>query len=92
MVKLAKIKGKQVISKNGMLIGKVKNVELDEKNWAITIVEIKLDDTIFCSKNGGTIKESIILLPARLMGPIGEEIYLNEKINDVKSLCGQIER
>ena len=38
------------------------------------------------------MKNSILPLPANLLGPIGEDsIYLTEKITDVESLRQQIE-
>jgi sporulation protein YlmC with PRC-barrel domain len=93
MIKIDKIKGKKVIAKNGMLIGKVEDIELDENNWTVT-VEVKVEDSIekLYGEKSGFMKKSIMPLPAALMGPIGEDsIYLNEKITDVESLRAQIE-
>jgi sporulation protein YlmC with PRC-barrel domain len=94
LVKLDKIKGKKVIAKNGMLIGKVEDVELDENNWTATTVEVKLESNVekLYGEKSGFMKKSILPLPAHLMGPIGEDsIYLNEKVTDVESLRQQIE-
>ena len=93
MVRIEKIKGKKVIAKNGMMIGKVEDVELDDNTWIVTTVEVKLDDNVaklFGEKTW--MKKNLVPLPASLMGPIGEEsIYLNEKVSDVPSLVQQIE-
>jgi len=77
-----------------MMIGKVEDVELDENNWAVTSVEIKLEDNAakLYSEKSGVMKESIVLLPVHLMGLIGpESINLNGKITDIESLHEQIE-
>ena len=93
MVRIEKIKGKRVIAKNGMMIGKVEDIELDENSWAVTTVEVKLDDNVaklFGEKTW--MKKNLVPLPASLMGPIGEDsIYLNERVTDVQSLVQQIE-
>ncbi len=94
MVKIEKIKGKKVIAKNGMMIGKVEDVELDDNNWTVTTVEVKLENSIekLYGEKSGFMKKSILPLPAHLMGPIGEDsIYLNEEVTDVESLRAQIE-
>ncbi len=93
MVRIEKIKGKRVIAKNGMMIGKVEDIELDENSWAVTTVEVKLDDNVaklFGEKTW--MKKNLVPLPASLMGPIGEDsIYLNERVTDIQSLVQQIE-
>jgi sporulation protein YlmC with PRC-barrel domain len=94
MTKIDKIKGKKVIAKNGMMLGKVEDVELDENNWTVTTVDVKLDSNVekLYGEKSGFMKNSILPLPANLMGPIGEDsIYLTEKITDVESLRQQIE-
>ena len=94
LVTIDKIKGKKVIAKNGMMIGKVEDVELNDNTWAVTEVDVRLEDAVakLYGEKSGVMKKSIVPLPANLMGPIQEDkIYLNEKINDVESLRGQIE-
>jgi sporulation protein YlmC with PRC-barrel domain len=94
MVKLDKIKGTKVIAKNGMMIGKVEDVELNDNTWAVTEVDVKLEDAVakLYGEKSGMMKKSIVPLPGTLMGPIqGDTIYLNEKVSDVESLREQIE-
>jgi sporulation protein YlmC with PRC-barrel domain len=93
LVRIEKIKGKKVIAKNGMMIGKVEDVELDDNNWTVTTVDVKLEDSVaklFGEKTW--MKKNIVPLPGHLMGPITEDtIYLNEKVTDIQSLVAQIE-
>ena len=94
LVNIEKVKGKKVIAKNGMMIGKVEDVELNDNTWAVTTVDVKLDDNVakLYGEKSGMMKKSIVPLPANIMGPIGEDsIYLNEKISDVESLREQVE-
>jgi sporulation protein YlmC with PRC-barrel domain len=94
LVKPDKIKGKKVIAKNGMMIGKVEDIELDENNWTVTTVDVKLESSIekLYGEKSGFMKKSILPLPANLMGPIGpDSIYLKETVTDVESLRQQIE-
>lgn len=94
LVNIEKIKGKKVIAKNGMMIGKVEDVELNDSTWAIKTVDVKLEDNVakLYGEKSGIMKKSIVPLPGNLMGPIeGDTIYLNEKISDVESLRDQVE-
>ena len=94
MVKIDKIKGKRVIAKNGMAIGKVEDVELDDNNWTVSSVNVKLEDDVakLFGMKGGMMTKSEVALPANLMGPIGEDtITLKEAITDVNSLREQVE-
>ncbi len=93
LVNLDKIKGKKVIAKNGMMIGKVEDVELDDNNWAVTTVDVKLEDNVAKLFGEKTfMKKNIVPLPGHLMGPIsGDTIYLSEKVADIPSLIAQIE-
>ncbi len=93
LTKIDKIKGKKVIAKNGMMIGKVEDIELDDNNWAVTTVEVKVEDAVAKLFGEKTfMKKNIVPLPAHLMGPIqGDTIYLSEKVTDIPSLVAQIE-
>jgi sporulation protein YlmC with PRC-barrel domain len=94
LVKMEKIKGKKVITVRGMAIGKVEDVEVDDNNWAVTTVNVKLDDDVakLFGLKGGMMTKSEVPLPASLMGPIGEDsITLKEAITDVNSLREQVE-
>jgi sporulation protein YlmC with PRC-barrel domain len=94
LVKIEKIKGKKVITVRGIEIGKVEDVEIDDNNWAVTTVHVKLDDDVakIFGLKGGMMTKSEVPLPASLMGPIGEEsIILKEQITDVNALREQVE-
>lgn len=94
LVKIDKIKGTRVIAKNGMMVGKVEDIELDENNWTVTSVDVKLEDNVakLFGEKSGLMKKSIVPLPAHLMGPMqGDTIYLNERVTDINSLIQQIE-
>jgi sporulation protein YlmC with PRC-barrel domain len=93
LVNLDKIKGKKVVAKNGMMIGKVEDVELDNNNWTVTTVDVKLEDSVAKLFGEKTfMKKNIVPLPGHLMGPISEDtIYLSEKVADIPSLIAQIE-
>ncbi len=95
MVRIEKIKGKNVIGKRGFHIGKVEDVELDDNNWTVTTVYVRLTDEIakvFGSKGGFMVKQ-VVPLPGSLMGPIGEDtIYLKEEITDANALLEKVEK
>jgi sporulation protein YlmC with PRC-barrel domain len=93
LVSIDKIKGKKVIAKNGMMIGKVEDVEMDDTTWAVKTVDVKLEDNVAKLFGEKTfMKKNIVPLPGHLMGPITEDtIYLNEKVADIPSLIAQIE-
>src|SRR5512139_2618682 len=94
MVKIEKIKGKKVITVKGIEIGKVEDIEIDDNNWAVTTVNVKLYDDVakIFGMKGGMMTKSEVPLPANLMGPIGEDsIVLKEAISDVNALREQVE-
>lgn len=94
LVKIDEIKGKKVIAKNGMRIGEVENVELDDNTWTVTKVDVKLTDEV--AKLYGTksrfMSKSVVPLPSNVVGPItGDDIILKEQVTDINSLREQIE-
>jgi sporulation protein YlmC with PRC-barrel domain len=94
MVKIEKIKGKKVITVKGIEIGKVEDVEIDDNNWAVSTVTVKLNDDVakIFGMKGGMMTKSEVPLQASLMGPIGEEsIILKEAISDINALREQVE-
>ncbi len=93
MVKIEEIKGKKVIAKNGMNIGEVEDVELDD-NWAVTKVDVKLNDDVakLFGTKGGFMTKSVVPLPSNIVGQIRENnITLKEQITDINSLREQVE-
>jgi sporulation protein YlmC with PRC-barrel domain len=94
LVKIEKIKGKRIITKNGFSIGKVDDIEVDDNNWTVKSVNVKLDDDVakLFGVKGGMMTKSEIPIPGNLMGPIGEDsITLKEAITDINSLREQVE-
>lgn len=77
-----------------MNIGHVDDLELDENNWTVTKVYIKLDDSVakIYGVKGGFMSKAELPLPLSLVGSIGADtIYLTEKITDIDSLREQVE-
>ncbi|MCW4029380.1 MAG: PRC-barrel domain-containing protein [Candidatus Bathyarchaeota archaeon] len=94
MVKIEEIKGKKVIAKNGMRIGEVEDVELDDNTWTVTKVDVKLTDEVakLYGTKSGFMSKSVVPLPSNVVGPItGDDIVLKEQVTDINSLREQIE-
>jgi sporulation protein YlmC with PRC-barrel domain len=92
LVKIEEIKGKKVIAKNGMNIGQVEDVELDN-NWGVTNVDVKLNDDVakLYGTKGGFMTKSVLPLPSDIVGPIEKEITLKEPITHINSLRERVE-
>ncbi len=93
LVKIEEIKGKNVIAKNGVNLGKVEDVDLDN-NWSVKTVDVRLNDDVakLYGAKGGFMTKSVVPLPSNLVGPITDgDIVLKEQITDVNSLREQIE-
>lgn len=95
MVSVDKLKGTEVFGMRGVRIGKVEDVEIDESNWAIKVIDVKMDEDIakIYGEKAGFLKKKIVPLPAAKMGPIsGETITLREELtpSDLDSLRGEI--
>jgi len=85
--------GKKVFTVKGILLGEVDGIEIDENNWAITDIDVKLTDEaekLFDVKSG-MMSKSIMPIPANLMGPIeGDRITLKEVVADPKELVDRV--
>ena len=94
LVKIKDVKGKKVIAKNGMMIGEVEDIELDENTWIVKTAYVKLEDEVakLYSVKGGFMTKSVAPLPGSLMGPMmDDKITLKEPIKDVNSLLEQVQ-
>jgi sporulation protein YlmC with PRC-barrel domain len=93
LVKIDKIRGKKVFAFNGMLIGKIEDIEIDDNNWAVTEVNVKLtDDVAKLFGTSGVMKKSEVAIPINYFGPMSaESVALKEQVKDVNSLREQIE-
>jgi sporulation protein YlmC with PRC-barrel domain len=92
LVSVHELKGKEVYAKRGIKIGKVEDVELDDNNWSVTALDVKMNDDIakIYGEKAGFMKKEIVPLPAKMLGPIGENVTLKEEITDFDALRGSI--
>ena len=72
------IKGKEVIDSSGMLVGKVKDIEV---NWANNEIEAIVLGKGGLSESLGLSKEENII-PYDMIKQIGDKILLKENINE----------
>ncbi len=88
MVNVNKLKGKDVYAKRGIKIGKVEDVELDDNNWSVTALDVRMNDDIakIWGEKAGFMKKEIVPLPANLLGPIGDNVTLKDEIKDFDAL------
>ena len=96
LVRIEKIKGAKVVAKNGMMIGKVEDVNLDETTWAVSSVDVRLEDAVakLFGEKAGIGKKLVVPVPGNLVGSMHldtDTIYLTDKITDIESLKAQIE-
>lgn len=92
LVSVHDLKGKEVFAKRGIKIGKVEDVELDDNNWSVKALDVRMNEDIakIYGEKAGFMKKEIVPLPANMLGPIGETVMLKEEITDFESLRGQM--
>jgi sporulation protein YlmC with PRC-barrel domain len=87
------IYGKKVFTFKGIHLGEIDGIEVDENNWAITDIDVKLTndaEKLFDLKSGMTHK-SIMPIPVNLFGPIGlDRVTLTEVVADPKELVARV--
>ena len=88
MVNVNKLKGKDVYAKRGIKIGKVEDVEIDDNNWTVKALDVRMNDDIakIYGEKAGFMKKEIVPLPAEMLGPIGDNVTLKEEIRDFDAL------
>ena len=88
MVSVNKLKGKEVYAKRGIKIGKVEDVEIDDSNWSVKALDVRMNDDIakIYGEKAGFMKKEIVPLPANMLGPIGDNVTLKEEITDFDAL------
>jgi sporulation protein YlmC with PRC-barrel domain len=91
VVSVDKLKGKDVYAKRGIKIGKVEDVELDDNNWSVTALDVRMDENVskIYGEKAGFMKKEIVPLPANMLGPIGDNVTLKEEIKDFNALREQ---
>ncbi len=95
MVSVDKLKGTDVYAKRGVKIGTVEDVELDDNNWTVKVVDIKMDEDVakIYGDKAGFLKKKIVPLSANKMGPIsGDTITLKEELtaSELENLRSEI--
>ncbi len=92
MVSVDELKGKEVYAKRGIKIGKVEDVEIDDNNWSVKALDVRMNDDIakVYGEKAGFMKKEIIPLPANMLGPIGDNVTLKEEIKDFDALRGSM--
>ncbi len=92
MVNVDKLKGKDVYGKRGVKIGKIEDVEIDDNNWSVKALDVKMNDDIekIFGEKAGFMKKQIVPLPANMLGPIGDNVTLKEEITDFEALRSQM--
>ncbi len=94
MVKSEDLRGKKVLAANGMEIGELDDVEIDEKTWAVKTLYVVLNSDVakLYGIKTGFRREAVVPIPANFVGPLmGETINLKEEIKDVNTLREKIE-
>ncbi|MGD6808271.1 MAG: PRC-barrel domain-containing protein [Candidatus Bathyarchaeia archaeon] len=88
MVSVHELKGKEVYAKRGIKIGKVEDVELDDNNWSVKALDVRMNEDIakIYGEKAGFMKKEIIPLPAEMLGPIGDNVTLKEEIKDFDAI------
>ncbi len=88
MVNVNKLKGKDVYAKRGIKIGKVEDVEIDDNNWTVKALDVRMNEDIakIYGEKAGFMKKEIVPLPANMLGPIGDNVTLKEEIKDFEAL------
>ncbi|MCW4025433.1 MAG: PRC-barrel domain-containing protein [Candidatus Bathyarchaeota archaeon] len=87
MVSLDKLKGTDVYARRGVKIGKVEDVEVDDNNWSVKVVDVKMNEDVakIYGEKAGFLEKKIVPLPAEKMGPIHEDnITLKEEFTDAE--------
>jgi sporulation protein YlmC with PRC-barrel domain len=80
--------GKTVFTKKGTVLGKVFDIELDDHTWTPVTLYVELSDEVAKTYGvkSGVMKKTVIPLPGKMMGTIGDAVMLNEEITDINEL------
>jgi sporulation protein YlmC with PRC-barrel domain len=88
LVTIMNLLGKTVITKKGMVLGKVDDVELDDLTLTPVKLYVVLSDQVaktYVAKSGFMTK-SVVPLPIKMVGSIGDTVMLTEEITDITEL------
>jgi sporulation protein YlmC with PRC-barrel domain len=84
--------GKSVITKKGTILGKVDDLELDDLTRTAVTLYVELSDQVaktYVAKSGHMTK-SVVPLPFKMVGSIGDTVMLNEEITNINELQNQV--
>ena len=92
MVSTQKLLGKTVITKKGTVLGKVADIELDDKNWTPETLDVELSDDVAKTYGvkSGPMKKSVVPLPFKIIGSISDTVMLSEEITNVNDLRNHV--
>ena len=85
--------GKAVITKKGAILGKVDDLELDDLTRTPVTLYVELSDQMaktYVAKSGFMTK-SVVPLPFKMVGSIGDTVMLTEEITNISELQNQVQ-
>jgi sporulation protein YlmC with PRC-barrel domain len=92
LVRIKNLLGKSVITKKGAILGKVDDLELDDLTRTPVTLYVELSDQVaktYVPKSGFMTK-SVIPLPFKMIGSIGDTVMLTEEITNISELQNQV--
>ena len=93
LVRLRNLLGKAVITKKGVILGKVDDLELDDLTRTPVTLYVELSDQMaktYVAKSGFMTK-SVVPLPFKIVGSIGDTVMLTEEITNISELQNQVQ-
>jgi sporulation protein YlmC with PRC-barrel domain len=78
--------GKNVIGSGGIIVGEVKNVEIDDAKWQVTHLQVKLSNQ--ASEDLGFKKRftsSTVCMPVSLITSVGDVILLGKNLDELSN-------
>lgn len=87
-MKAANLNGKQVITSEAHVLGEIEGVEIDMSTWTVSHLHVSLlKSNIEKFKFKKPLLGSVsVCLPVSVIKGVGDVVYLNESIDDLKFL------
>jgi sporulation protein YlmC with PRC-barrel domain len=92
LVRIKNFLGSSVITKKGAILGKVDDLELDDLTRTPVTLFVELSDQVaktYIPKSGHLTK-SVVPLPFKMVGSIGDTVMLTEDITNINELQNQV--
>lgn len=87
MVSVAELIGKEVLGSDGYNIGKISDIQMDEKNWRITSLEVHLNKDVAEEHNlRHWFRKTQVLVSVDHVRGVGDRIVLNGSKDDILKL------